>query len=186
MQARSGFDRYTRTAWFVPGLLAALLLAGCSPAPADSVTIRIDGKQMVFHAPSLVVHGVSGKREAFSLVAYTQTGKQPSFDIDLQLPGAQIGEVSYSARELASHEARAGVGQSDSLSLQFIPGGGQGVYWSQNGGPGDAGDFVLEITSLTDARMSARFSGPLEENGRVVQVSGTFDLPYEYVAQAGW
>lgn len=172
-------------------LLAVLVLAACAQEQPDSATLKVDGKIMAFHDAHLVVHGVGGKHEAFSLIAYEQAPAQgSSFDIHLQLPGAVFRVGKYSAQELSTHGKRPGVGQSDALSLQFIPRDPKGTgkpYWSQSGRRGDVGNFVLEITSLTDTRMSARFAGPLDDiDDRVIQVSGQFSLPYESVSQAGW
>lgn len=169
------------------GLFSAALISGCAPAPADSITLQIDGKAVVFREVALKLHGVGGKQEALSLSAREKkSGIQTLFDIDLQLPGAELRKGTYSARELSTHEERPGVGQSDSLSSQLITGSTRKVYWSQRGARDDAGDYVLEITSLTDTRVSARFDGPFEEDGHVIRISGQFDLPYEYLEQAGW
>ena len=172
----------------VLALLAALLLAACAQGQPDSATLKVDGKTMTFHDAHLVVHGVGGKHEAFSLRASEQAPAQGSwFDIHLQLPGAMFRVGRYSAQELSTHEERPGVGQSDSLSLQFLPEGRRKPYWSQSGKRDDVGNFVLEIISITDTRMSARFAGPLDDiDGHVIQVSGQFSLPYESVSQAGW
>jgi hypothetical protein len=183
--ATRGFFRKTST--LVSALLAAVIASGCSEAPTGSLTIQVDGKTQVFHANQLVVHGIGGKHEAFSLLAYhKEAGTHPSFDIDLQLPGSALREGKYSAQQLSTHPNRPGVSQKDSLSAQLIPESGGRSYWSQSGREDDAGNFVLEITSITETRMSASFAGPLEDDGNVIQVSGRFDLPYEYTSQIGW